>query len=163
MHPILSGRRLCCLLAPALFFGVLETKAAHADFVQGLEAFDAGDLETAVSEWREAAASGDLDAIVALAGIYEQGSGVPLDHGEAARLYRVAAEQGHKIAQLNLGEILAAGRGIPSDMVSAYLWLDLAAQQGSHWAARRRDTLAKSLTAAERAEAEALIAAYKLP
>jgi TPR repeat protein len=86
---------------------------------------------------------------------------VPQDGAEAARLYRVAAEQGHKIAQLNLGDILATGRGIPRDVVSGYLWLALAADQGSHWAAGRRDSLARTLTTAERAEADAMIAAYK--
>ena len=160
---ILSGRRPHCLLAPALFFVLVAAALAHADFADGLKAYDRGDLGTAAAKWREAAASGDLDAVVALAGLYEQGMGVPQDRMEAARLYRIAAEQDHRIAQLNLGEILATGRGVQRDVVSAYLWLALAANQGSHWAAEQRTALAKTLTAAERSEADALIAAHKQP
>jgi len=37
--------------------------------------------------------------------LHEFGRGVPQDHAEAARLYRLAAEQGYAKAQTNLGTL----------------------------------------------------------
>lgn len=153
------GRRNFSLLASVLLLATAGAQESKADFAAGLTAYDAGDLETAVFEWRESAEAGDLDSIVALAGLYEQGTGVPLDPGEAARLYRSAAEKGHRVAQLNLGEMLATGRGVKRDRVEAYIWLALAAEQGSLWASQRLDTLARNMTVTQRLIAEKRLAA----
>ena len=152
------GRHLRTLLALVVFVAAAGVQEGKADFVAGLKAYDGGDLETAVFEWREAAKAGDLDAIVALAGLHEQGVGVPLDLGEASRFYRLAAEKGNRVAQLNLGEMLATGRGVKRDPVEAYFWLALAAEQGSVWASLRRDTLARRMTVMERSDAESRLA-----
>ncbi len=157
-----KGRRLILSLSvPALFFAALTQ--AQADFDEGLEAYDGGDLERAVAAWREAAAEGDLEAVVALAGLYAQGSGLPQDWQAAARLYRQAAEAGHKIAQLNLGEHYATGRGVERDLVQAYLWYGLAAEKGSLWAARELDTITRLMPADDLARAAALLGSWERP
>lgn len=157
-----GGRRLFLpLFAPALFFAVFTQ--AHADFAEGVEAYDGGNLDRAVAAWRDAAAEGDLEAVVALAGLYAQGSGLPQDWHAAARLYRQAADAGHKIAQLNLGELYATGRGVERDLIQAYLWYGLAAEQGSLWAARELDMITRLMPAEDLARAADLLARWKRP
>lgn len=139
---------------------VLAVGAAplRADFQEGLAAYDAGDFAAAAEAWRPLAAAGDVEAQVALAGLYTSGLGVPTDPTEAARLYRAAAEQGDAVARLNLGDAYSRGAGVPRDPVRAYVWLSLAAEQGRNWARNKRDEIAERLTAGQRAEAERLLA-----
>ena len=150
---------------PALLSGlvlglVLAVGAAplRADFQEGLAAYDAGDFAAAAEAWRPLAEAGDVEAQVALAGLYTSGLGVPTDPTEAARLYRAAAEQGDAVARLNLGDAYSRGAGVPRDPVRAYVWLSLAAEQGRNWARNKRDEIAERLTAGQRAEAERLLA-----
>ena len=139
--------------------------AARADFADGLAAYDGGDYASALTEWRTLADEGDAEAQTAIAGLYRYGQGVERDDMEAARWYLRAAEQGEVNAQLNLGEMYAGGLGMPRDPVQAYLWLSLAATQGRAWAAARRDELARTMTAAQIAQARNLIEAWvpKMP
>lgn len=132
--------------------------SSHADFAAGLEAYDAGDFETAAAEWRPLAEAGNAEAQIALAGLYHNGLGVPGDLTAAARWYRRAAEQGDPVAQLNLGDFYGRGLGVARDLVQAYAWLSLAAAQGRAWAEARRQEILPLLSDAERSEAEALIA-----
>lgn len=150
---------------PALLSGlvlglVLAVGAAplRADFQEGLAAYDAGDFAAAAEAWRPLAEAGDVEAQVALAGLYTSGLGVPTDPTEAARLYRAAAEQGDAVARLNLGDAYSRGAGVPRDPARAYVWLSLAAEQGRNWARNKRDEIAERLTAGQRAEAERLLA-----
>ena len=56
--------------------------------------------------------------------------GVPEDHAEAVRWYRMAAEQGNAKAQNSLGDMYYRGEGIPEDHAEAARWSRLAAEQG---------------------------------
>ena len=56
--------------------------------------------------------------------------GVPQNHTEAARLYRLAADQGHAQAQCNLAAMSLKGTGVPQDHAVAARPLKLAAGQG---------------------------------
>ena len=141
-----------------VFFWAL---AAKADFEDGLEAFDSGDLEAAVAEWRPLAESGDIEAQVALAGLYLSGTGVPADPASAVRWYRLAAERGDPVAQLNLGDLYARGLGVGRDLVQAYLWLSLAIAQGRRWPAARRAQIAPLMSPVEIARAEAQAEAWR--
>ena len=98
-----------CLMTAVFFVAAGPTRA---DFADGMEAFDGGDLNAAIAAWRQAAAMGDLDAAVALADLHYQGIGLPRDASAAAALYRKAAQAGHKIARLNLGELYDLGDGV---------------------------------------------------
>ena len=134
---------------------------ARADFADGLAAYDGGDYEAALLEWRALARAGDLEAQVALAGLYMNGEGVAPDMAAAIRWYRRAGEAGHPVAQLNLGDIHNRGLGVPRDVVAAYVWFSLAAAQGRLWAEAQRDALAREMTAAQLDEASAQLAARR--
>ncbi|MDH3472353.1 MAG: hypothetical protein OEM59_01570 [Rhodospirillales bacterium] len=152
-----TGRGL--LAAVALFTFAL--RPAAADFGAGLEAYDAGDFETVLAEWRPLAEAGDLEAQVALAGLYLEGAGVAADPAAAARWYRRAAERGDAVAQLNLGELYSRGLGVERNLVEAYLWLSLAAAQGRDWPGTRRREIARLMSRAEVAEAERRVEAWR--
>ncbi len=77
--------------------------ASAQDYNKGLEAYDAGDYQTALQEWRPLANEGDADAQYNLGLMYDGGKGVPLDDAEAVKWYRLAADQGDADAQTNLG------------------------------------------------------------
>ena len=65
-----------------------------------------------------------------LRAMYDNGAGVPQDHGEAARLYRLAADQGLANAQYNLAVMFYNGTGVPQDHAEAARLLKLACDQG---------------------------------
>lgn len=127
---------------------------ARADFADGLRAFDAGDYAEAVAVWTPLAAAGDNDALLALAGAYRQGLGIPADLGKAIALYRRAAAQGDAVAQVNLAEFYAHGTGLERDLTTAYMWFELAARQDHFWAEMQRDEIRASMTPAEISEAQ---------
>ena len=153
MHPL----RGAAVAAWLLFFPL----SAWADFADGLAAYDAGDYETAIAEWLPLAEQGDADAQVALAGLYLAGQGARQDTARAIRWYRRAAEAGNAVAQLNLGDFYSRGAGVPRDLVSAFVWLSLAAEQGRRWPAARLREVSREMTAAQLAEAEARLAAWR--
>jgi len=129
---------------------------ARADFMNALAAYDAGAYGVAFTEWRRLAEHGDVDAQVALAGLYEAGLGAPRDDRRAAHWYRTAAERGHVIARLNIGDFYSRGRGVGLDRVRAWYWLDLAASAGSVWARKPRDEVAARMTPDQIRQAEAM-------
>ena len=113
---------------------------------------------------RKAADRGDADAQCRLASMYQIGSGLPKDDGEAERWYRKAAnqwlaeaqynlaadyvedpieqaawyrraaDQGYAPAQSSLGLMYHEGRGVERDESQAIAWLRKAAEQGT-WGA----------------------------
>jgi len=95
----------------------------------------------------------------------------PLDDGEAAyqrgnysaalRLLRPLAERGDARAQFDLGVIYNNGRGVPQDFVTAEMWFNLAAAQGDQTAAEYRDTVQKSMSPEQIAEAQKLARGWK--
>lgn len=101
---------------------------ALADVKAGVDAWSAGDYDTAVREWRAPAQAGDPDAQFNLAQAYRLGRGVPADQAQAEALYARAAAQGHVRAADQYGMLMfqkgererampyieaAAGRGDP--------------------------------------------------
>lgn len=134
---------------------------AHADFVDGLAAFDGGDYATSFEEWVPLAQRGDIEAQVALAGLYMAGQGVRANVAEALRWYRAAAEQGDPVAQLNMGDFYDRGIGVARDPVAAYVWFALAAESGRAWPATRRDALNARMNPDQRAEARQRLKAWR--
>lgn len=120
----MKGRAL--ILAVGLVAGPV---AVAADYYAGLEAYEQGDYETAVREWKPLAAEGHVEAQYRLGRLYFRGEGVR-DDGEAARWYREAAEQGHAESQNNLALMYEAGRGVPQDDAEAARWYREAADHG---------------------------------
>ena len=155
-----AGARMV-LAAFALFVSLSPALALSADFAEGLEAYDAGDYETVIAVWRPLAEAGNAEAQTALGALYLSGEGVAADPVLAVHWFRRAAVQGDPVAQLNLGDLHARGLGVERDQVEAYLWLSLAAAQGRRWAEWRRQELAAAMTAAELAEAQGRLEAWR--
>ena len=169
---IKAGKKACLLAAILSGFALahaLPASPVHADaarsgeesFVDGLAAYDGGDVAETVRIWTALAEAGDADAQVGLAGLYLAGSGVGRDPAEAARLYRLAAERGDSNGQLNLGRLHLDGIGVERDPGAAYAWLTLAARQGRRWAEAKRLEIEPGLTDEQRTAAEILIDAME--
>jgi len=71
---------------------------AGEDIQAGVDAYEKGDYATALKEWRPLAERGHAGSQVLLGGMYARGEGVPKDHTEALRWYRLAAAQGDEDA-----------------------------------------------------------------
>ena len=103
--------------------------ACAEDYDAGLDAYNAGDYETAYEIWRPLAEQGDAEALNNLGYMYGDGIGVEQDDVEAVRLYKLAAEQDHASAMNNLGWMYEHGRGVEQDDVEAVRLYKLAAEQ----------------------------------
>ncbi len=93
--------------------------------------------------------------------MYSNGQGVPQDHTEAVRWYRLAAAQGHAYGQQNLGVMYDNGEGVPQDYKEAVRWYRLAATQGIELARKIRDLLAERMSPTQLAEAQRLAREWK--
>ncbi len=91
-------------------------------------AFDRANLASALRVWLPAAEGGEVDAMVHVGEIFEQGlGGVQPDYAAAAQWYRRAAEAGDSRAQINLGSLYERGMGVPRDNTQAMNWYRRAA------------------------------------
>ncbi len=97
---------------------------------EAVAAYNQGDYETALHEFRTLAEEGDADAQRNLGTMYHEGQGVPQDYTKAVRWFRKAAEQGNPPAQFNLSIMYINGEGMPRDNVEAVKWYRKAAEQG---------------------------------
>ena len=93
--------------------------------------------------------------------MYELGHGVPQDHEEAVRWYRLSAEQGSPVGQWKLGNMYESGSGVPQDSVTAHAWFSLAAARGNDNAGADRDDIARRMTARQLASAQDLARALR--
>jgi hypothetical protein len=114
------------------------------------------DYAEAVKWYREAAEQGETKAQGKLGDAYYIGLGVESNYAEAMIWYREAAEHGDASAQRHLGIMYGVGQGVPQDFVEAYKWYDLAAAQNDTNAIHNRDSISKSMTASQIAEARRL-------
>ena len=120
-----------------------------ADFQTGMDAYRAGDFETAFREWSPLAEQGSAIAQFNLGLMFEQGKGRPVDLAVAAEWYLRAADGGFARAQFAIAEMYEAGRGLERDVVEAYKWFKLAAEQRYEGARKRRKKLADTMTSTE--------------
>jgi TPR repeat protein len=115
-----------------IMLAVLHLSSARAGgpvYDEGLAAFSSGDISTAYQLWRPLAEHGDADAQFALASLYYDGIGVPVDHTESSYWFLLSAKQGHKDAQYNLGNAYKRGEGVRlSDAMAVHWWKKAAAQ-----------------------------------
>ena len=95
---------------------LLLATLAHAGIEQGYEAFDRGDVATAIKIWRTLAEQGDTKAQFNLGQLYRSGNGVEVDDGEALKWYLLAAQGGMVSAQYNLILMYEEGRLSPEDI-----------------------------------------------
>jgi TPR repeat protein len=116
--------------AAFLLCTAVSAPAMAQGLAEGGEAYQAGDYETALQEWRPLAEHGDVQAQHMIGIMYFSGKGVIQDYAEAVDWYRKAAEQGLAIAQNNLGFMYWNGEGVIQDYTEAENWLRKAAKQG---------------------------------
>jgi hypothetical protein len=88
--------------------------------------------------------------------MYQNGKGVPQDHAEAFKWYRLAANQGVVDAQLNLGVMYGNGYGVIQDYTRALMWWTIAASQGHETARKNRDIVEKKMSPANVSKAQKL-------
>ena len=138
----------------ALALVVASSQVLAQDYEAGLAAYDAGDYEAALAEWRPLAEQGNAAAQNNLGHVYDNGQGVPQDHAEAVKWYRLSAEQGYVIAQNNLGAKYDKGEGVLQDYATAHMWFNLAGSNGDADGGENRDKAAAKMTPAAIEEAQ---------
>lgn len=115
------------LTTACLMFGALvPATPALADVLSGVTAWESGDFDRAVREWRPLAIAGDADAQFNLGQAYKLGRGVPQDLAQAADWFGRAARQNHLQAQDNLGLVLYD----MGNRADALPWLQQSAARG---------------------------------
>jgi len=124
----------------------------YADTSRGINAYQAGDYETAFREFMPSARLGDKVAQFSLGVLYHYGRGVQRNYDEARRWYQLAADQGYSRAQVNLGVMSGEGEGGPRDYVEALKWFSIAAANGDEQGRQARDALESRLTPEQVAE-----------
>ena len=85
------------MIQRALWLAVLASvflAPARADFAAGQRAWDAGRMDEALTQWRDAAHAGDGRAMRALGQAHLQGFGVLQDYVEAHKWFNLAASRG---------------------------------------------------------------------
>lgn len=122
--------RICQLTLLAALPLLLSSIAWSTDFATGQEAYNTGDYESALVEWRPLAEAGDADGQFGMGLLYGNGYGVELDDFQALKWYVLAAGQGHAEAQCNIAVMHANGWGVPQSDEEALKWYSLAAEQG---------------------------------
>ena len=77
-----------------LLLALMAAQSVSADFESGQRAWDAGNVDEALSQWRDAATAGDRRAMLELGRLYRQGLGVTQDYIEAHKWLNLAASRG---------------------------------------------------------------------
>ncbi|MFC1720149.1 hypothetical protein ACFL00_03300 [Pseudomonadota bacterium] len=121
-----------------LLFFLLLSFSLQADYQAGLDAYLAGDFETAVSEWQAVVESPPgtvtdatrAETLYALGMLFWTGQGVEQDVYESASWLRLAAEMNHPGAENKLGFLYSLGQGVKQSDFEAFKWWHLAANQG---------------------------------
>lgn len=111
---------------------------------------------SAPAAWIAEAESGDRDAQLRLARLYEFGdeqTGVTRDRFRASEWYRRAADGGDAAAQFTMGARYAAGEGVELDAVEAEAWFRRSADGGYPPAAFRMGVMTEAAGDRRRAEA----------
>ncbi len=115
-------------------FAALLASAATAQSLaalNGMDAYNRGDIPTAYRLLRAAADTGDAEAEVNLGYMYARGQGVAADDVAAFRLYEKSAAQGDGEGMNALGYKYYHGSGVAQNTQQAIHWLCLAVLEGN--------------------------------
>lgn len=96
-----------------------------ADMQDGIQAFAAGDYDTAMKVYRELADQGDARGVFWMGYLNHYGHGVKKDQVEAYRLFLKSAGMGDVKARQYLGIMTQKGEGTPVNLVTAHMWYSL--------------------------------------
>ncbi len=94
-------------LVPSIVVGLVLVLAppAWADFQAGLDAYERGEYDTALKEWRPLAEQGLAAAQNNLGAMYINGEGVRRNYVQGYMWLSLAAKQGYKRAVLPQGQL----------------------------------------------------------
>ena len=128
---------------------LLLATTVYADYQTGLDAYQAGDYEKAMTEWKEEVNRPRVptnlavyrEALYAIGMLHWQGEGVPQDYTVAAVWLKQAADINHAGAQNKLGYLHITGQGVPQNYQQARHWLEMAAAQGDPDAVHNLDLM----------------------
>lgn len=123
------------ILALAFTFFSLTATPADAGFRDGMDAYEAGDFETAVAQWRPLAEQGDPWALYRLGRAYRHAEGVPRDYARALVLMKRAAAQTANVdvyrrAVYALAYMTEYGHGVAPDLEKAECLYRVSAENG---------------------------------
>jgi TPR repeat protein len=121
----------------------------------------ARDDAKAIAWFRKAAELGNATAQYNLGLMIAKGNGAPQSNEEAIAWWRKSAAQGLAIAQFKLGVAYENGQGAEKDPLLAYANYAIAARSGSEDGAAYRDDIGKTLSPAQRRDAQATADAWK--
>lgn len=113
---------LAALAAPAL---------AAAGLREGYDAYQLGQYDRALQEFRPLAARNDVVASYYLGVMLLEGRGVTSSVAEGLRWLRTAADGGHTVAQLKVAELYEAGGLVARDYRTAAQWMQESAYGGN--------------------------------
>lgn len=141
-----------------------DFKQAHEWYRRVEAMLEDGPVKVAVEGLRQSAEAlakitagannGDVTDQVALATRYADDPALK-NLEKSARWFRAAAEQDDVDAQMRLADMNQLGQGGSPSAIEAHFWFSVAATRGAEDAARRRDGVAKALTAESLAENQA--------
>ena len=126
-----------------------------------MQAYVAGDYETAYQEWLPLAEQGSPAAQFNLSLLSRYGNGRPVDSKTAAAWCLKAADAGFVPAQYEMAKIYEAGEGVRLNLVEAHKFYSLAAEQRYEDAKKRKKKLAKTMTSTQLAHAEMWLREWK--
>jgi hypothetical protein len=112
-----------------MFFAI--PSLALENHKNGILAFEQGDYETALMEFKALAIQNNSLGQYGLGLMYDLGTGVPTNFKEAVKWYQLSADQGNSDAQNNLATMYAEGEGVVKDAIKAKKLYESAAQQGN--------------------------------
>lgn len=111
----------------------------EVSYREACAAYGAGNYQTAVRLFQQAARAGDNRAKYCLGECFRWGNGVPQSMEAAFKWYLAAARDGNEDAYYSVGCCYYSGDGVAADRTEAVRWLERAAtsQSGAAAAARR--------------------------
>ena len=99
-------------LLAVLFLSLISMNSSHADWIEGLKAYNKLDFKTAIKEWLPLAEQGDANSQYNVGKMYL----VLKNYEQAAKWHSKAAEQDNVMSQYVLGTMYLAGLGVSEDM-----------------------------------------------
>ena len=108
---------------PSISIGELHRKA-------GLKARAAKDYAAAKRHFENGIAAGDVESLVQLGRLYQNGDGVPKNGSRALELYRQAHARGSAAAMRYIGLSYEYGDGVKKDLAESVRWYEKAAARG---------------------------------
>lgn len=133
------------------------TEDSNNYYAKGKQAYAQKNFKTAAKFFKEGSIKGNADAQHALAAMYINGEGVPMNYAEAMRLYLLAADAGSAASQIGLGVMFSKEFGVSRNPVLEYALYNLAHANGFGLRAEvNRDSAERTLTQEEVFRAQAL-------